>query len=162
LRTYTDYIKSDVGFWIVESEDFNVCGIKWSKNKPKIDINRNNLTDSLLQYLVGYFEGVKVEFNFPLQLSPYTDFQNLVWTELMKIPYGKTISYKSLARKIGNPSAIRAVANANAKNPFPIIVPCHRVIGSDGSMTGYAHGIPVKKYLLELENAIPQKQLSLF
>ncbi|MFV8280866.1 methylated-DNA--[protein]-cysteine S-methyltransferase [Christiangramia marina] len=99
--------------------------------------------------------------NFDLQLNPKgTDFQKRVWEELGKIPYGTTVSYLDLSRKLGDEKAIRAVASANGKNPLWIVVPCHRVIGSDGSLTGYAGGLHRNKWLLDLEN--PPLQQSLF
>ena len=98
---------------------------------------------------------------FSLKLNPEgTDFQQRVWEELQRIPYGEKRSYMQQAENMGDPKAIRAVANANAKNPLWIIVPCHRIIGSDGSLTGYAGGLWRKRWLLEHEN--PPKQQSLF
>lgn len=109
--------------------------------------------------LKQYFKGERKEFN--LILSPNgTDFQKRVWKELQKIPYGKTVSYQQIANQLGNPKVIRAAASANGKNPIPIIIPCHRVIGSDGSLTGYAGGLHRKKLLLDLES--PSHQESLF
>jgi len=106
-----------------------------------------------------YFEGKRTEFTF--KINPLgTEFQQKVWKALLTIPYGKTISYLALSKKIGDVKAIRAVASANGKNPLWIVVPCHRVIGSDGSLTGYAGGLWRKKWLLEHEN--PVKQESLF
>ncbi|MHB8812932.1 MAG: methylated-DNA--[protein]-cysteine S-methyltransferase [Steroidobacteraceae bacterium] len=91
---------------------------------------------------------------FDLPLAPRgTDFQRRVWRLLTEIPYGKTISYGELARRIGNPSASRAVGLANGANPLPIVVPCHRVIGADGSLTGFGGGLPIKRKLLALEGA---------
>ena len=116
------------------------------------------LQDSVYQ-LQEYFKGERQEFN--LKLNPEgTDFQKRVWALLSEIPYGKTISYLELSKRYGDVKAIRAVASANGKNPFWIIVPCHRVVGSDGSLTGYAGGIHRKKWLLEHES--PYKQQSLF
>jgi len=116
------------------------------------------LEDATYQ-LQEYFEGQRKDFN--LQLNPQgTPFQQGVWKELLNIPYGKTMSYLELSKKIGDVKAIRAVAAANGKNPLWIIVPCHRVIGSDGSLTGYAGGLHRKKWLLEHES--PVKQQSLF
>ena len=107
----------------------------------------------------AYFAGTLQAFQ--LQLNPKgTDFQKSVWQELLNIPYGKTISYLELSRRLGDVKAIRAVAAANGQNPFWIVVPCHRVIGSDGSLTGYAGGLWRKKWLLEHEN--PYKQQTLF
>lgn len=97
-----------------------------------------------------FFAGKRRDFSEQVVLSG-TSFQSRVWNELRKIPYGETISYSELARRLGNPKAIRAVATAVACNPISIILPCHRVIGSDGSLTGYAGGIPAKKLLLSLE-----------
>jgi methylated-DNA-[protein]-cysteine S-methyltransferase len=106
-----------------------------------------------------YFEGKRTAFTF--KINPLgTEFQQKVWKALLTIPYGKTISYLALSKKIGDVKAIRAVASANGKNPLWIVVPCHRVIGSDGSLTGYAGGLWRKKWLLEHEN--PVKQESLF
>jgi len=93
--------------------------------------------------------------NFELALNPQgTEFQKQVWNELLNIPYGTTCSYKEIAIRIGKPKAIRAVANAIGKNPIWIIIPCHRVIGSDGSLTGYAGGLDIKEKLLQLEKAV--------
>lgn len=106
-----------------------------------------------------YFEGTRTQFD--LLLNPEgTSFQKQVWNELKTIPYGKTISYLELSKQHGNVKAIRAVANANGKNPLWIVIPCHRVIGSDGSLIGYAGGLHRKKWLLEHES--PYKQQSLF
>jgi methylated-DNA-[protein]-cysteine S-methyltransferase len=100
--------------------------------------------------LHAYFAG-ELE-SFDLELAPEgTPFQQKVWGELLKIPYGETISYGELARRIGNPNASRAVGLANGSNPIPIIIPCHRVIGSNGKLTGYGGGLPIKEKLLALE-----------
>ena len=106
-----------------------------------------------------YFEGKRNQFD--LNLNPAgTDFQKKVWNELLQIPYGKTCSYLDIAKRLGDPKSIRAAATANGKNPLWIVIPCHRVIGSDGSLTGYAGGLWRKKWLLDHEN--PVKQTSLF
>jgi len=121
----------------------------------RINIQRN---DSLLKYemnlLKAYFQGKQVDFDFPLDLSCGTPFQILVWNKLREIPYGEGRSYKWVAEQIGHPRAARAVGMANNKNPSPPVIPCHRVIGSDGSLTGYASGLHIKKYLLEMEKRI--------
>jgi len=101
--------------------------------------------------LEEYFAGDRKTFS--LTLAPEgTEFQRAVWSELQKIPYGETVSYKDLAARIGRPKAVRAVGAANGANPIPIIIPCHRVIGNDGSLTGFGGGLPLKKRLLELES----------
>ncbi len=104
-----------------------------------------------IRQLEAYFAGELKAFDLPLVLEG-TDFQMLVWRSLQKIPYGETVSYGQLARRIGSPDAARAVGLANGSNPIPIIIPCHRVIGSNGDLTGFGGGLPVKKKLLALES----------
>jgi methylated-DNA-[protein]-cysteine S-methyltransferase len=111
--------------------------------------------------LDAYFKGKLFEFDIPLLLIG-SDFQKTVWNELLKIPFGNTETYLSLSRKIGNEKAIRAVAAANGANSISIIVPCHRILGSDGDLVGYGGGLQVKKKLLQLENAQIDPQLSIF
>lgn len=100
-----------------------------------------------------YFAGLRREFDIPL-LFVGTEFQKRVWSALIAIPYGTTVSYGEMARRIGMPKAVRAVANANGANPMSIFAPCHRVIGSDRSLTGYAGGLAAKEFLLRLEQGI--------
>ena len=110
----------------------------------------------VVRQLQAYFGGELKQFHLPLVMEG-TEFQLRVWNALRTIPYGETISYTQLAGRIGNPKAVRAVGLANGSNPIPIIVPCHRVIGSDGRLTGFGGGLSTKKMLLKLEN----QQLSL-
>lgn len=117
-----------------------------------------NLKKPITQ-LNEYFNGKRNDFDFKINPKG-TDFQQKVWQKLRTIPYGKTMSYLELSKKLGDVKAIRAVASANGKNPLWIVIPCHRVIGSDGSLTGYAGGLWRKKWLLEHEN--PKNQQSLF
>ncbi|MEO0046103.1 MAG: hypothetical protein RL705_1294 [Bacteroidota bacterium] len=112
-----------------------------------------------VQQLQEYFEGNRTDFDFKMNPSG-TEFQQRVWQELQQIPFGKTMSYLDLSKKLGDVKAIRAVASANGKNPLWIVVPCHRVIGTDGSLTGYAGGLWRKKWLLEHE--CPTGQQALF
>lgn len=113
-----------------------------------------------IEQLQQYFQGQRKDFN--LKLNPDgTDFQKKVWELLQHIPFGKTSTYKELSNEFGNPLAIRAVAAANGKNPLWILIPCHRVIGSDGSLTGYAGGLWRKKWLLEHEQQEKQQSLQL-
>lgn len=116
------------------------------------------LQEAVLQ-LNDYFEGKRTDFDFKLNPKG-TEFQQKVWKGLLEIPFGKTCSYMDLSKKLGDVKAIRAVASANGKNPLWIVIPCHRVIGTDGSLTGYAGGLWRKKWLLEHEN--PTTQQSLF
>ena len=109
--------------------------------------------------LGAYFAGELTSFDLPLSLAG-TGFQQAVWAQLRDIPYGETISYGELARRIGQPSASRAVGLANGRNPVSIVVPCHRVVGSDGSLTGYGGGIDRKRYLLALEQRVSGQTLA--
>ncbi len=111
------------------------------------------------EQIIEYFEGKRKTFDV-LLCPKGTEFQKKVWTELQKIPYGQTVSYQQIAQRVGDPKAIRAVGTANGKNPMTILIPCHRVIGSDGKLTGYAGGLERKQALLDLERK--NKQLPLF
>lgn len=113
--------------------------------------------EAVIAQLDEYFAGNRTSFTVPIALHG-TEFQLRVWALLRAIPYGETRSYAELADELGNPSAIRALAAANGRNPVSILVPCHRVIGSDGSLVGYAGGLERKRLLLELEGAIPAAQ----
>lgn len=111
--------------------------------------------------LEEYFAGSRRVFDLPL--SPQgTDFQRTVWTTLAAIPYGETWSYRDLAQRLGKPTATRAVGAANGRNPLPIVLPCHRVIGADGSLTGFGGGLPTKAFLLRLEGSLPKASEDLF
>jgi methylated-DNA-[protein]-cysteine S-methyltransferase len=122
------------------------------KPKPEWELDDAAFHDAKAQ-LQAYFNGTRQEFDLPLDLEG-TKFQREVWQELMRIPFGVTISYGELARRIGRLSASRAVGAANGANPLPIVVPCHRVIGANGSLTGFGGGLDTKKWLLALEHAI--------
>lgn len=152
-------ITSPLGFTkIIGSED-GITEITVLNSVEEVtDVIPETLEDCVMQ-LNEYFEGTRQKFN--LKLNPQgSDFQKQVWKQLECIPYGKTTSYLELSKQLGDIKAIRAVANANAKNPLWIVVPCHRVIGSDGSLTGYAGGLHRKQWLLDHES--PYKQQSLF
>lgn len=155
----TCIIKSPLGFIKISGDEDGISAISILNSEEKVtDIIPIELEDCVHQ-LNEYFEGKRTQFD--LALNPEgTDFQKRVWDALQTIPYGKTCSYLELAQQLGDVKAIRAVANANGKNPLWIVVPCHRVIGSDGSLTGYAGGLYRKKWLLEHES--PFKQQSLF
>lgn len=115
---------------------------------------RSAIIDAAHAQLDEYFAGKRREFDLPLAPQG-TEFQRGVWWALADIPYGRTISYAELANSIGKPTATRAVGAANGRNPLSIVLPCHRVIGADGSLTGYGGGLPVKTFLLALEGALP-------
>ncbi|HEY1263901.1 MAG TPA: methylated-DNA--[protein]-cysteine S-methyltransferase [Terriglobales bacterium] len=126
--------------------------IAFGRGKPVAGVTRPDspVLKEALRQLRAYFAGELEQFDLPLAPKG-TDFQMRVWNELCRIHYGETISYGELARRIGNPQASRAVGLANGSNPIPIIIPCHRVIGSDGKLTGYGGGLPIKGKLLALE-----------
>ncbi|MFD0796027.1 methylated-DNA--[protein]-cysteine S-methyltransferase [Maribacter chungangensis] len=153
------FIKTPLGIAKVCGDGFGVSAITvLNSNAAVTPIIPEVLEDAVYQ-LNEYFEGKRTEFD--LVLNPEgTTFQQKVWKGLLEIPYGKTVSYLELSKSLGDVKAIRAVAAANGKNPLWIVVPCHRVIGSDGSLTGYAGGLSRKKWLLEHES--PVKQQSLF
>lgn len=155
----TCIISSPLGFTKIIGDEDGISSVTVLNSEEKnTDIIPIELEDCVIQ-LNEYFEGTRENFDLKLNANG-TDFQKKVWEKLAQIPYGKTISYLELSKQLGNIKAIRAVANANGKNPLWIIVPCHRVIGSDGSLTGYAGGLQRKQWLLEHES--PYKQQSLF
>lgn len=155
----TCIIKLPLGFTKISGDVDGITSVTVLNSEEKItDIIPEVLEDCVAQ-LNDYFEGTRQQFS--LKLNPEgTAFQKQVWKLLEQIPYGKTISYLELSKQLGDVKAIRAVANANGKNPIWIIIPCHRVIGSNGSLTGYAGGLHRKQWLLEHEN--PVKQTALF
>lgn len=120
--------------------------------------------DEVRRQLDEYFSGRRLVFRLPLDLDQGTPFQRRVWKGLLSIPYGQTLSYRDLARAIGQPSALRAVGAANGRNPLPIVVPCHRVVAADGSIGGFSGGLEIKKQLLNLEAATRSRiaQLGMF
>jgi methylated-DNA-[protein]-cysteine S-methyltransferase len=121
------------------------------KSPPRTWVEDKKPFKEVVRQLLAYFEGKLKEFELPLVLEG-TEFQLRVWRNLQKIPYGETVSYGQLAKRIGSPDAARAVGLANGSNPIPIIIPCHRVIGSNGDLTGFGGGLPIKKKLLALES----------
>jgi len=123
--------------------------LAWILNSP-VGKGSNRHLRTLKKQLKEYFKGIRKEFSLSL-ITPGTDFQQSVWSILRKIPYGTTISYLQQAKKLNNPGAVRAVAGANGSNRIAIIIPCHRVIGSDSSLIGYGGGIEKKKWLLDHE-----------
>lgn len=152
-------INSPLGFVLIEGNEEGISKISVTSDETILSETISDLFDDVVTQLNEYFQGNRTDFQF--KMNPIgTDFQKKVWEELLKIPFGKTVSYQEVTNNLGDPKAIRAVANANGKNPLWIVIPCHRVIGSDGSLTGYAGGLWRKKLLLDHEN--PVKQQSLF
>ena len=158
-------IDSPVGPLMLAADDHALRHIEFRDNCHPADRRDwhggdNPILQAAQQQLGEYFAGKRRQFDLPL--APHgTDFQCTVWRALAEIPYGSTISYAQLAQRLGNPNGTRAVGAANRRNPLPIVLPCHRVIGADGGMTGFGGGLPTKQFLLRLEGALPQ-QTALF
>ena len=154
----TCFINSPLGITKIVGDENGISEISVTSEGAISETIPIELQQAVSQ-LGDYFDGKRKDFNFKLNPKG-TDFQQKVWQELLNIPFGKTISYLDLSKKLSDVKAIRAVASANGKNPLWIVIPCHRVIGTDGSLTGYAGGLWRKKWLLEHEN--PTNQQSLF
>jgi methylated-DNA-[protein]-cysteine S-methyltransferase len=149
-------IDSPLGPLLLTMADGLLTGVIPAQQKPIADISTASIGDAgpfarVIDQLQEYFSGERREFDVPLRLVG-TAFQRLVWEKLKNIPFGTTTTYGEIARRIGNPNAVRAVGLANGRNPIPIIVPCHRVIGADGRLTGYSGGLRNKSLLLDLES----------
>jgi len=150
MNLYTSYFPSPIGLLKLQCSDKYIKTITFCDAEVNIQNDEHKLLQACTKQLEEYFTGIRKQFTLPLNQDG-TDFQNKIWHLLYKIPYGKTISYNKLARQYGDLKAIRAVASANGKNNIAVIVPCHRVIGSDHSLVGYAGGLWRKKWLLDHE-----------
>lgn len=155
----THYHKTPLGTCKICGDNNGISSISIIEQQENISDNVPKEFRDCVHQLDEYFQGKRKDFDLKLNLNG-TDFQKKVWNSLLQIPYGKTTTYLDQAKALGDIKAIRAVASANGKNPLWIVIPCHRVIGSDGSLTGYAGGLWRKKWLLAHEN--PVKQTSLF
>jgi len=158
---YITYLKSPIGQIKITADDNAVNSVLFVFDDTRME--EENLTSVLTQCkteLAEYFAGKRKVFDVPIYQEG-TGFQQSVWNELIKIPYGKTVSYNDLAKALGNVKSIRAVGAANGKNQISIIVPCHRVIGSDGSLTGYAGGLWRKEWLLKHEAEYSGKEIQM-
>ena len=170
---HTEFFPTPYGELVLGSYEDQLCLCDWRYRLSRESIDRR-IQDGLQagfveaaslvikrskEQLQEYFIGIRKEFNLPV-LPVGSEFQKRVWESLLEIPYGKTMSYLSLSLKLGDKKAIRAVARANGENALSIIIPCHRILGSDGSLTGYAGGLRVKKKLLQLEGASLQQELN--
>ena len=163
-NTYTTYYHSPVGLLKIAGTDDYISEVTFHDTTQKAEGNKKHLPPMVIncvEQLIQYFNGERRIFELPLNQTG-TAFQQDVWSILTQIPFGKIISYLDLARKTGDTKATRAVANANGRNNIAIIVPCHRVIGSNGELTGYAGGLWRKKWLLELEAKVAHGVQTLF
>jgi methylated-DNA-[protein]-cysteine S-methyltransferase len=161
--THTTYYSSPIGLIKITGTTEALHSLLFVETKDEpASLNVPGLFNTCIDQLNDYFHGKLKDFTLPVQFEG-TDFQQQVWTELCAIPFGKTTSYIAIARKLKNPNAVRAIGSTNSKNKLCILVPCHRVIGLDGSLTGYAGGLWRKQWLLEHETAFTgQRQLKLF
>lgn len=158
---YVSHLITPIGILQICADEQAINSILFINEISRIiDFSENDISKLGYKQLEEYFNNKRTTFDLPLKPIG-TDFQKRVWHQLQNIPFGKTISYLKLAQDLGDEKCIRAAGTANGKNPFAIVVPCHRVIGKDGSLTGYAGGLWRKKWLLEHENAF-QKQSALF
>ena len=152
------HLDSPVGLLTVAATDAGLHAIEFPRNRHPADRHGwtegdHALIDLAARQLDEYFAAERQVFDLPLAPRG-TDFQRTVWMTLAGIGYGETISYAQLAQRVGKPTAMRAVGAANGRNPLPIVLPCHRVIAADGSLTGFGGGLPTKQFLLELEGAL--------
>jgi methylated-DNA-[protein]-cysteine S-methyltransferase len=162
-ETYTTYYHSPVGLLKISGTEHFISEVSFHDTSQKTASNKDMppMVIQCIEQLIQYFNGQRRIFEFPITQEG-TSFQQDVWNQLMIIPFGKTISYLELARKIGDPKATRAVANANGKNNVAIVVPCHRVIGSNRELIGYGGGLWRKKWLLDHEMKIAYGVQTLF
>lgn len=137
------------GKFTVYSDLFGITAIKVNQDIPDVTCI---ITEKCVDQLKQYFDKTLTKFDVQISLPNATDFQLSVWRYLQKIPFGTTVSYQQIANHLKNPKAVRAVGLANGQNPIPIVIPCHRVIGSNGKLTGYALGLELKRKLLDLES----------
>ena len=148
---------SPIGPLTVVSVGDRLRSIKFGRAIPAGAVSNPEANQIVIRQLSEYFIGIRQEFDLALDLQG-TPFQISIWRELMKIPFGQTRSYGRIARDLGQPRAARAVGLANHRNPIPIVIPCHRVIGQDGSLTGYGGGLDTKEQLLSLEGSLTEKE----
>lgn len=149
---------SKIGWLKIVGTEHYITSLSFQKDKPQASVATANWHEALMIQLNAYFHCQPIQFDLPLQPQG-TDFQKKVWLELLKVPYGKSKSYLEFSQQVGNPKAIRAIANANGKNPIPLLIPCHRIIGKDGGLTGFSAGLDRKKFLLELEKGMQSPTL---
>lgn len=151
MNKYITYLRSPIGQIKLTGDETSVNSILFVFDDTEMEEeNPNSVLKECKAQLSQYFSGKRNEFDIPI-MQEGTEFQQKVWNELLKIPYGKTVSYNFIAESLGDKKSIRAVGAANGRNQISIIVPCHRVIGSNGSLTGYAGGLWRKKWLIKHE-----------
>ncbi|HEX4999472.1 MAG TPA: methylated-DNA--[protein]-cysteine S-methyltransferase [Terriglobia bacterium] len=147
-------VHTPLGPLTVASTPKGLAAVQFGASKPKDGVEDEGANHDFIRQLEEYFEGRRTDFDAPLDVAG-TPFQMAVWNELQRIPYGETRTYGEIAARIGRPGAARAVGMANHDNPIAVVIPCHRVIGGNGSLTGYAGGLHLKQKLLSLERRAP-------
>ena len=159
------HLDSPIGALLIAGDAESIRHIAFPKNgkpvrpEPEWEHSARGPVGEAVRQLRDYFAGRRTEFDLPLAPDG-TPFQRAVWRQLQDIPYGETISYGELARRVGNPKASRAVGSANGANPIPIVIPCHRVIAAGGKLAGFGGGLPVKQALLDLETRAVARSLT--
>lgn len=153
VKKYYGYYNSPIGILEIICSEDSLLSVMFVEEEKSVMNKANQILENTIEQLNEYFNGSRKLFDLEVSLEG-TDFQKNVWNELLKIHYGETLSYKNLAIRLGNVKSVRAVGGANCRNKISIIVPCHRVIGNDGSLTGYAGGIDRKQWLLNHERDI--------
>lgn len=160
MTVFFGHIDSPIGRLLIAADDDGIRAVEFPENRHPVKREgewregEHPLVDEAARQLGEYFAGARRGFDLPLAPRG-TEFQRKVWLALRGIPFGQTWSYAQLAKSIDNMQAMRAVGAANGRNPIPIIVPCHRVIGANGTLTGFGGGLPTKEFLLRLEGALP-------
>lgn len=153
MRVASAYYKSELGVLKVTGTEDGIHAVEFTNIETTAQMAAPTCLRECFRQLDEYFSGGRQQFALPLKPQG-TDFQKAVWNELSKIPYGQTVTYMHVAKALGNPNAVRAVGAANGRNPIPIIVPCHRVIGSNGDLIGFGGGIWRKEFLLRHEKVV--------
>ncbi len=164
MNIYYTYYESPIGILKMGGTDNYITELTFVDSPKQMEHGEPGISEVMhvcTEQLIEFFNGNRRSFNVPIY-QPGTDFQQNVWSELLNIRYGKTISYMDLAKRLGDPKCIRAAATTNGKNKIAIIVPCHRVIGSNSALTGYAGGLWRKKWLLDMEFKVAHGVMTLF
>jgi len=156
-KSFKSVYDAPIGKMIIISDGESIIEIDHVNHDEPIISNPDELCNLAAKQLDEYFAGARIEFDLPLKTIKGTEFQKAAWQALTTIPYGETISYGEQAKRMNNPKAVRAVGGANGKNPFSIVVPCHRVIGANGTLTGYTGGMNRKEWLLDFERSVLDK-----
>lgn len=147
-------LDSPIGEFSVGTDDDGVCGTHFGRVAGAVEMPADELSGRAVAELRAYFAGELTEFTVPVVIRRGSEFERAVWRQMTRIPYGETLTYGEVARAVGDPGAARAVGVACNRNPIPVIVPCHRIVGAGGKLVGFGGGLPRKRHLLELEAGV--------